>query len=563
MKAHICSKDITLQLREAIDRLAAYVSKRNNIFFPSVSQTFASMQTLLSPLGLEQREFKTQYPHDKVSLAVEFILRQRFFIEKLKQGTQEEQELAASLTQTIKAYNQRRDERIHRKGMGIIGFFSIERDAGKGAVPPKVTFSPNTTVKHYYPENTAPDTVCNTLINTTKTSAPIVLPIQSIELFQMKVISLIESYAKTYGITLNSDIRALIKNTPISANAQKDADTCTWTQTLNLFPGHTIIVMGDSALDPKTRSIGTLFPKTFRLSEELTQTGFPHPSQRAGWTLAYELIPGHPQRVDLLDQTADLFFRKARVIENMLSQGNFLKSAKALLAQKKQSFQVHREELLKLHRQLAFAILHAAPQSIVPKNAEVIVTRFYDILLTHPSSYDLLSKTHQTIINHFIIQPHHTLIEAILKGKATDFGSRHPTDRYHASQQLLDEAVTQACTAVADQSETAKLPVNLDYIECFGTILGTASKNIILQYLSEDLIFQPPSLTSFESKVQAAAYRHLSDFLNEIENSPSDILELMRNEISADIALFDGNETPAVSIELSHYFQSRYASLKS
>lgn len=567
MKAEACSKTITLQLREAVNRLEAYVSSRGKDTTSIVSRTLASMHSLLaSHIGIKKngKDLKCVGSIDEISeigRAVEFILRQRLLIQKLKHGTSEERALAESFTRTIEAYNQSRDIRIHRHGMDIFGFgfFSDWRDAT--SVPPKITLPRHKTIKQCYPANTSQDTTLHqSLSSTAIASAAVLLRQQSIELFWMKALRLLEGF----GIAIDSMVRAQVRQTPISASVQQDGLTCTLTQTLHVFPWQTVVIAGKSELDPKTSSIGNLFSASFKLRSESIHTGFPHPSQRAGWTLASELIPEHPQRVDLLNVIADLFRRKELAVDDLESEGRFLKSAKALFLEKTKLFQTHIKEMVSLHEQLTMTLLRAAPQTIVPLDAETIVKRFYEQVVTHPAPYDWLSETHQTLKDLFISNPRRALLEAILNGKSTGFGSRQPEDRYHACQQFLEDVIKDAHNSAYHQSKTVKLnqeKIKFDFICCLGKILGNACINIILQYLSEDLIFPPPQLSSFESLVQAAAYQHLDDYLMELEHPPEDILNQMRGELLSDISLFSSQDIPAVSRALTLYFDNRFSSL--
>ena len=533
--------DVTLvQLRKAIHQLESFVSSSNE---DSLSSSVS--RTVKLVLSLFQDDSK---PKEDVFHAVEIILRQRFYIRQLQEGTPEEKELAASFTRAIVAYNNALDERIHNKG--------IERflkDPQKKK-PPKVTLPQDTTIQQCYPERASHDIIRNTFLNGTKGTSPIGLPQEITALFRMKVISLLEGSGKVSP----EEARIHIKEAPTPACTKMDNFQCLLTQTLNLFPGQVVTVTGVSDIDPRTHSIKKLYPETFRLHFESTQTGFPHPSQRAGWSLAYELLPNNPQRSDLLEKTAPLFIRKNNAVTDLLAQGRFLKSAKELLVQKKKYFQQHKNELISLHRELALTITDAAPKNLIREDAHTVISKFYETLDNHPTPYEWLSGTHYTLKELCITKPYQKLLESIIKGKSTAFGSPNAHDRYNLAKDILDLSLNEINY---DGSFNEK--VRADYVACLGSIFGNASKNIILQYLSEDLIFSPPLLTPFEKKVQASVYQHLHDFLHELESPPENIGDLMKKEILLDITLFkEQSKMLPIPEELARYFDLRYASLQ-
>lgn len=527
--------DSAAQLREAIRKLADFSELPEDSL--SVSKAIRAW-------------LKRNLQHEELLRAIELINSKRLLLEKLRKGSPEEKKLAEALTQAVAAYNASCDKRI--QSTWVEKFFN--KDPSKF---PKIQLHQKHTVKCYYP---APDLE--------KTHASIeaqdlTLPKQSAELFQMKALALLERY----GIASNPEARRAVKQSPIRICVEQNSSMCTLSQKLSLFPGQTIVVKGNSALDPKTRSINELFPETFCLSLESLQTGFPDPSQRTGWALANQHLPQHPQRLDLLPQISALYQRKNQAVAELLPQGSLFKQAKKLLTLKKECFKEHCQELLALHHELAKQIFLA---SGCPETESV--THFYSALSTHPSPCDWLTETSHLIREHFISKPQHALFEAILSGRETDLSSLDPSHRYSTARNALDQAVAEARIEINAQKEAAKLAhekIKFDYVEHMGHVIGLASIQIFLQYLSEDLIYSPPSLSSFERQLQAGAYRHLDDFLNGLflplgndeKQNKKNIYHCLKREIESDIFLFrSGGEHP-ICTELSDYFQERYRSL--
>lgn len=384
-----------------------------------------------------------------------------------------------------------------------------------------------------------------------------ILPQRPAELFQMKVLSLLNQH----GIASNPEARDLVKRSPIKTNIEgPDGARCTLSQTLSLFPGQTIVVIGSSSLDPKTNVIHRIFPETFSISLQSSQTAFPHSSQRAGWSLVDVLIPDSPQRVDLLGDSAELFRRKDDVKMGLQPDGHFIGKAKRLLRLKRRVFAAHKSEFINLHQQLMLAILKAAPQEWRAQDAEEHVKAWFKELSAQSCTYDILAEANQLCGEQFISASHCKLKEAIITGKDTAFGSNDPLVRRQAAKDVLEDVVV-----THGPIEACKQ----NYVAVMGALFGRASHAIILQHLSEDLVFPPIPLSPFEQKLQQAAYRHLQDFTDELilhkEGSEGENLtwcrEYLANLIKADIAIFEGKGDKKIATELATYFIIRYNSL--
>lgn len=561
----------TAKLQEAIRILEAYSYGEATLPITSpVSKTIAQVRAIFAqrfdpkPIKRKHQQL-TPDSHDTLR-AVELINRHRIFIEKLKTGTPAEKRLADEFTRTIDTYNERCNKQMPEYVSSIkrlSKFFSKGPQAAK--LLPKIILPKKATVQCHYPEPLSMEEPPK--LAATHVECAVSIPKQSAELFHMKAIALLERY----GIASNSEARATVKQSPIYTSIEEHSSVYTLRQTITLFPGQTITVVGSSSLDPKTHAINRLFPETFRLSLESTQTGCPHPLQRAGWTLASQLVPEFPQRIDLLKEAAPLFQGKSRAVAGLSPQGGMLKRAKELLSLKKRCFDQHAKELLELHKQLAFAVIKAFNAETTIQN-KAAIEQFYEHLsnLQHPFQY--FAHTSQMIREYFTAEPYQMLVDAIIKGKSTDFGSPSAQTRYLATKTVWEQAFEAAKDKIRQQKIEAACPIEkarLDYISCMGEVFGHAAKAIILQYLSEDLVFKPPALTPFEQKVQAAAYHHLEDFLEELtpENtshqtfSLNETYESMKRQIKQDIAFFDEEKQMALPQELADYFEKRHQSL--
>lgn len=471
--------------------------------------------------------------------AIDAIIRARFHINLLAQGNPEEKKLANFCVHVINKYNDQ-----HQEHRGL----------------PKIDLLRPWTVKRCYysdPEQeTKQGAVC--VISTIKQAAVAALLPKSVDLFRMKGLTLL----KHVGIDSNPEVRATVMHSPIVITGHEGA-RCMLQQRLNLFPGQTVVVTGEAAFDVKTKAIGLPDPKSFFIFLESTQTGFPHPVQRSGWALGSQLLPEYPQRIDLLQQTSRFFDMKRELAAGLLSEGQLIKKAKNVLKLKQQTFQAHKQELVALHRLLAQAIIEASPHADRPENAFLVIERYYDLLMRCPKAFDCLSDTYQEICHWSIAQPHQVLLKAIIQGKSTDLGSGNAVDRACAAQKILYQAFEQACQEVTNNKAIEADPdrrIALDYIDCMGSVIGAAAKPIILQYLSEDLVFYPPRLTLFQQKIQAAAYQQVKDFFAELSAAKIDY-KIIHQQLEQDIDLFRHGRDLTVARELSSYFQERYSNL--
>lgn len=525
-------QSIAAELQEAVAKLNAF-SKRPSIkTAPSpISKTKALMRSFLSG---ENPEDGLLLNENAVLEAVDIIQRRRLFLPRLEQGSLAEQKIAQAVKLAVEMYNPSR-EVINKPTKGIKKIFSKEK---KYYSPlPKIDLLRMPSVKISSSERDV----------LTGAQTGIALSKQSIELFQMKVLALLEKHE----IASNCEARDIVKRSPIHTVVKKDSSTCTLTQTLSLFPGQTITVMGVSALDIKNHRVSKLYPESFSLSIELMESDIPHAIQYSGWAMPSQLLPESPQRIDLLKHSSTVFVDKKRLVANLVPKNLLLEKAKKMMRLKTEAFALHRRELLDLHARFMHAFVQCG-STTMPSQANEIIQRFYQELVLSSSSFETLSSIHQHVCSHFVAKPHQKLLEMIY---CTDLIQTPPEQRYYIAHTVL-------CTVDAI---TGHYPQHvLDYMNLIGPILGRASASIILQYLSEDLAFAPPQLTLFEKRLQAMAYQQMKNFIDELnqslESNPEaclkQIVERLRDFISADIA-FLNSEVLTIPDELEAYFEKR------
>lgn len=547
---------LTAKLQEAISRLAAYSKETSKKLSTSpLKKTILLFKSLISDKKREKIE---------VLQAVDLISRERLFIQKLKEGSPAERSLADSLTQTIEAYNNSHDchKEYEDSQNNRISKFFLKFESTPSSPLPKIDLPSEKSLKFHYPEiSCSPSRI--------KSSSSIPLSKQAAELFQMKALALLERY----GIATNPEARSIVKNSPIFTTIENETSVCILEQQLVLFPGQTIVVMGSSELNLQTQTIHKLFPGTFYISLESTQTGFPHPSQRAGWAWANQLLPESPQRPDLLNVLANFFERKKQVMTALLPHGKLLNQAKNLLRLKKQVFENNKNELIELHREYALTLLQAASS---PQNKEDIlssITLFYDLLHADISPFDLLTDIHQKVRDQFIAKPHKALLDKVNTHSDKIFPQVNKGLDFETAKNILNNALKDSHHEIQTylnlETATEKDNIIWKYIDRLAILLGPSTNQIILQYLSEDLLYIPPILNGFERKIQASTYAQAEDFMSELHaglslNKQTNfqwIHQKIKDDISKDMSILKSDGNLPIPNELEHYFQLRHQSL--
>lgn len=532
VSSNTTNRTVLLEAIRKLDELST--PEKNKSPVSIVSRVKSLVRTFL---GQEERD-------EEVKRVIDIISRFRFHIHVWAKGNLEEQKFAHLCTDVINRYNEYNDQ--HNKGRGW----------------PKIDLLRPWTVKRYYYSDPKQEGYVSAISPIQQAAAMALMPKTVNDLFRMKGLALLEQF----HIASNPEARATVIQSPIMA-IEHDETKCTLQQRLHLFPGQTVVVTGKAAFDGKTNTVGLPDPKTFFVFLESTQTGFPHPIQRSGWALASQLLPEYPQRIDLLELTVPVFDAKRKIATDLLSDHEFIRKAKRLAQLKQQVFHRHRQELLMRHRDLAYVLVAASPQANLPDGIEGVIEGFYNFVKNEPNPFDVLVKVSEEINQQFVMQPHQVALKAIVHGKSTDLGSDHAVDRACAMQKILSQAFENAIHDVWQKKSMAhseEQKKTLDYISCLGAIIASAAKSIILQYLSEDLIFYPPKLTLFQQKIQEAAYRQVRDFFDELSLShlsETVVYQNCINQYQQDLAIFQQGKNLMLAHELASYFQNRYASL--
>lgn len=486
------------------------------------------------------REFfrpKKQKQTETLSQAVDTIQSQRLLVQHLQNGSPSDREIAKRIKKAVQEYNEtisntnRKSKKRSQSPLRPIQFpQSFDALLNLDPLPTKYAFSSDPTLSKQSPDNR-----------------------KVIDLFHMKVLSSLESK----GYASNCEARMQVIQAPIFKSIGDNSSQCTLRQTVTLYSGQTFIVTGTVILDATTGKIDRLIPSSINLQPISMQSGVPDPRQRAGWALSEQLIPECPQRMDLLTHTLKLFQYKQQ-ISQILQDKDRIDQTKQFFKLKKQAFDTHSIELVALHKELAYSILHSS--------SEIEIVEEYFNTFEINNSFEALSTMYSTLRDHYLVNPHRLLHEAILKRNAGSFNHTDPLVRYQTVDTFLNDILQETSREISIQQEhctNASKQVEWSFIKYMGEHIGKAAKQIILQYLSEDLIFTPPSLNLFERQLQIATCLQVIDFAQELTHpitSHTNAYQLMKKTLETDIALFQNklDHHPAIIIvdELEMYYKT-------
>lgn len=513
------------------------------------------------------REQKVQV-QNAVLQAIDVIKRHHLLIAKYEDGSQEEQQLAASTLAAISRYNAvvDRTQQAATPWSTKLTCFLYEHSGLK--VDDEITSQrielPNSTphvgeasTEHVF----AP-------IPTTPIVQSDVCFKQEMDAIRMKAGTLL----KSHGIRFKTMAEAIqtVRTAPIHATVDTNSKTATLCLTLDVLPGTTIKVRGSFKRDMQTHSIP--ISDSFQLVYKSFPTGFPHPSQHTGWALDGVLIPAYPHRLDQLPLFRAVYEQKKATALALLPDGHLIERAKFLLDLKQQVFMENLEENLKGHRLLIEALINAAPNDLLDSDSEIIIEAYFEYLKTLPDAFNHLSCVYARINEYFLQRPYTLLQNTWLAQKNPALFSQDPAVVYRTAIQILNDERLKATHELSggdygSSSEGA-------FVCYIGNILGMAGQAIMMQHLSETLQCAPPMLNDFEMKIQTISFLQLMSFLEELAfetevSTPEDVKDKLKQnqaeQLSAAISTlndpsFDTQDSRAAAIvqELEVYFNTRY-----
>lgn len=548
--------DPTYDLQKAIEKLEKFAQQNeaetHPLVFP-VDRTIGLAQFFLSTQFSEkarvEQEKKRDLAQQEMLQAIAVVKRNYLLIQKLNQGTKEQQALAASAMQAVERYNEillKTRQQPPTWSSRISRYVYDKCALTLSAHMQPIQIPQKASVQKNYCSASSKKIV--SFIEDKNIRSASLLKHEE-EAFRVKAISLL----RNHGIRFTSTAEELssIRTTPVQGVLQ-DQKRVVITQILKPFPGEVIEFKGEFERDESMQK-SIPISHSFEVSTKSDQTGFPHPSQHNGWALSNTLVPLFPHDFSLLPKFHQMYLQKQDLAKELLPEGKWIVQARANLKLKKQIFNKNSAALLEKHRQLNGAILAAAEKDYEAS----ILDRYFQTLKDVKNPFEYHSGVYELILFYFITRPYERIQEEWLHEKAI-----WNVDVKLRSQAILNLYNQEIERSLKELSLEAH-PLTSDYMALMGPVLGQASSIIILQYLSENLTFPPQLFTDFALKVQTALYQQQLDFHAEFTHTLS--LEYLQDQLDKDIAIFEADsfddlDTPAAEIvqELEVYFNSRF-----
>lgn len=352
-----------------------------------------------------------------------------------------------------------------------------------------------------------------------------------------------------------------------TSQATVDDKTVTVFKTWNHLPGEVLGVIGNFRRE-KTRSI----PIALDTFIESFQPGHPYPQQHMGWSLSHWLIPSAVLWIDQIPLFRPIFERKIKAGKALLPRGEKNPFARKMYQFKRQVFDENKAEYLHFHHELSAAIFKANPHYADLKKQDAI-TKFYETLSTHPHPFEELSQTNTLLNQVFIETPFEKVEEMWLIRFDPALADPDKQKRQDALSQLYKKTRKKE---IDDFLTKETDPIRCSYLMTMGELLGDSAESLLTLQLSEKIGIKPPMLSDFDLKIQACTFKHLIEFLDELDeevdlDNPEEVHHLkekMRMQIQSEIELFNSrtfDETDPFLQELVDevvsYFHARFHEL--
>lgn len=356
---------------------------------------------------------------------------------------------------------------------------------------------------------------------------------------RMKAIRLIENDSGIGEVGLHESSISEVK---------KEGKTVTLVQTWSDLPGEVTRIVGAFRRE-SNHSIP--IKDSFKLYLESIQPGHPYPPQHMGWSLSHWLVPSSVLWIDQIPLLKPIIERKKQTALDLLPKGKKNLKARKYYRFKKELFDSLKLEYLSFHQELAHSIIRSHP--LTDDLAHETISRFFEFVGEASNSFDLLSETNDKLNKLFIDYPYEAIEDLRLHREIKDLEKQYKEKR--ALPELEDPE-----------------PIK-NYLLMMGTLIGNAAENLLKMQLSEKLQIKPPELSDFDLKIQAASFKHLIEFLDELDleidlNNPHEkeaMISLMRNEIHSEIELFEAHDFDKIDPYLQElvdetvsYFHAQY-----
>ncbi len=558
----------TADLEEAIQTLTLFNQENEAQEKSGLQKTVTLMRNFFIDLFTEKEapisSLSDQKERHRLLRAIHILKNNVVLIDKLLTGNAQQQKLGSLATATIERYNSiiERESHQSQNNLNTRIHISFQRQSLTFETLEKIPLPPFTCLKREFFEReeskkipleadknkSSPSSfisswqkiafISQEMVSLTPLPFPVFKEIskQDSELFQMKAIALIEKY----GLLSNREARLAMRKAQFEVMASPLEHTCLVSCLITAFPGHTIVVKGLFKKTDEGTHYGVLDPKSFCLSFNSTQSGFPHPLQNHGGALP-DLISKSLFSLQPESSFSLFYEKKQQLAQKLLKNEQTISHAKKWIDLKRQAFETQALKFLDQHHRLTLAFLQAASPhiSFSPHRQEVIAPFFHSLQsIYHP--YDYLAETYHIINETFISKPFEKMQQAILEEELSVA---------HLSA-IFNQEIKQAKQDLLRVKETASelQKKALDFILCLGEIWSTALGDSLVSSCITALssfkeVIPCPSLNAFEKKIILISYQQVQHFIDDFDK----LLEIKEQP---------AKELPQVDIiakQMSHY----------
>lgn len=506
----------------------------------------------------------------EISDAVDIVKSHYELIHQLQKGNTEQQELAEYTLNVIQQYNQMVAQETPDSWVSRFTRYIYERSEllvdqeiqGRKIEPRRAAIA-QTTLKELGAALSSSASKQSELFHHSihKKSLQVML-----DTFRMKAMRALQSQLPQ-DFSMQEALKAMQQAT-VDIDDNPNSELIWINQILEISPGSIIRIIGSFKRHSEGKLMSIPILESFRVITYAHQAGFPYPSQHVSWGLAETLIDAYPLREGQTPLFASLEQQQQKCAQLLASDTALKNHARLLLHLKKEVFDRERSLFLNLHHQLVTAIITASPTEIEESTHEML-NQFYAHIMEADSPFEKLSQIDQYIAHWFITHPTQKLKEEWLSGNP-GLRTGAPSDRLQVAIALLTSDFDRALIHI--NKDAAASP----YISFMGELLGHASRQITLQYMSEKVGFAPPMLTDFEQKVQAGAFHQALRFFDELDTVLDELHEVnckfmhdwltrlfeedLHIFMSPNFAALEPEYTDIIN-ELEVYFNSRYYAL--
>jgi len=354
---------------------------------------------------------------------------------------------------------------------------------------------------------------------------------QELDAFRLKAHTVLQHHetltALSYKELVAYLLRYPIEAEPVSGDFGYGVTAVSLCQKLSEFPGETLEIRQVFQRDSFHPELCFPVKESFTIHTHAVQTGFPHPLQHIGFTLAEKLIPSFTSEPLKLSK---LLEKKQTLSRKLLPKGDLSSIAKKLLRMKRKIFNSSASTLDLLKKTIAMLCKQAGSTDTQ------IIDDFFSWAQTSEFPFDAISHVHAEMIEKAVQEPlEHLQQEWLLRKNAQ---LHNPS----FCKEMLNQKMTQAI-------ESMKCSEN-GIVGQYQAFLAENLKNniaaIVLLLFSEHLHFTPPTLSPFEKMLVASLFRSVLLFIYELEEYPQtllteeNLLEHITGVLTEELALFSG-----------------------